>query len=215
MEYNEIIRELRAEANPKNVEGMSRFGINPKNTLGVCVPKIRALAKKIGKNHGLAPKLWASGIHEARLLATMIEEPAKVTEAQMERWAKDFDSWGVCDQACMNLFDKTPYAWKKAVAWTSRREEFVKRAGFALMASLAVHDKKAEDGKFLKLLPLIVRESDDNRNFVKKAANWALRQIGKRNGRLRKEAVKTAKLILRKDSPSARWIASDALRELT
>ncbi len=189
-----ILKRLKSLSNPKAVEGMARFGINPKHTYGVSIPKLRALAKEIGKNHLLARQLRSSRIHEARILAGMIDEPARVTEAQMERWVKDFDSWDVCDQVCSNLFDRTPFAYKKAVEWSARDEEFVKRAGFVLMAALSVHDKKAHDDDFVKFLPIIKREAIDDRNFVKKAANWALRQIGKRNKRLNAAAIKTAKM---------------------
>ena len=172
---------------------MARFGIYSNNTYGVSIPTLRKTAKDTGKNHALALKLWSSGIHEARLLAGMIDSPEDVTEEQMESWVKDFNSWDVCDQVCSNLFDKTGFAYKKAVEWSKRDEEFVKRAGFVLMAALAVHDKSAKDKAFVKFLPIIKRESVDSRNFVKKAVNWALRQIGKRNTYLNKEAIKTAK----------------------
>lgn len=214
MELEEVVRKLKREANPENVAGMARFGINPEGTLGICTPDLFRLSKDIGRDHALAQKVWGTGIHEARVLAAMIDEPAKVTEKQMERWVKDFDSWDVCDQVCMRLFDKTPFAYDKTEEWSGRDEEFVKRAGFALMASLAVHDKKAEDGRFERMLEIISRESDDERNFVKKAVNWALRQIGKRNKRLNAKAIRTAERIRKMDSKSARWIAADALREL-
>jgi 3-methyladenine DNA glycosylase AlkD len=214
MKFDDILKELKSHSNPKNVEGMARFSINPKNTLGVSIPIIRKMGKKIGKNHELAQQLWSSGVHEARILAGLIDDSKFVDEEQMEKWAKDFDSWDVCDQVCMNLFDKTKYAYKKAMEWSSRKEEFVKRAAFALMASLSVHDKKAKDEDFIKFLPIIKRESTDERNFVRKAVNWALRQIGKRNSKLQKAAIKTAKEILKIDSKSGRWIASDAIREL-
>ena len=215
MQYKEIIKKLKSLANPKNVEGMARFGINPNNTLGISVYVVRDIAKKIGKNHKLTKQLWDSKIHEAKLLAGFIDIPEKVTEKQMERWVKDFDSWDICDQLCSNLFDKTPFAYKKAFEWSKRKEKFVKRAGFVLMATLSVHDKKAEDKKFEKFFPLIKKHSIDERNFVKKAVNWALRQIGKRNINLNKKAIKIAKEIKKIDSRSAKWIASDALRELT
>jgi len=213
-DFKEIIIKLKSNSNPKNVEGMARFGINPKNTFGVSIPIIRKMGKEIGKNHELAQQLWKSGIHEARILAGLIDDSKLVDEEQMEKWVKDFDSWDVCDQVCMNLFDKTPFAYKKAMEWSSRKEEFVKRAAFALVASLSVHDKKAKDEDFIKFLPIIKRESTDERNFVKKAVNWALRQIGKRNKNLQKEAIKTAKEIQKIESKSAKWIASDAIREL-
>jgi len=215
MQYKEILKRLKSLSDPKAVEGMARFGINPKNTYGVSIPNLRMISKEIGRDHSLAQQLWSSGIHEARILAGMIDDPGMVTEEQMESWVKDFDSWDVCDQCCSNLFDKTEFAYQKAFEWSERNEEFVKRAGFVLMATLAVHDKKATDEELLKFLPLIKRESTDDRNFVKKAVNWALRQIGKRNVSLNKAAIKTAKKIQGIDSKSARWIASDALRELT
>jgi len=215
MQYNEILRKLKSLADPKAVKGMARFGINPKNTYGVSIPNMRAMAKEIGRNHVLAQQLWSSGIHEARILAGMIDLPEMVTKEQMENWAKDFDSWDVCDQCCSNLFDKTEFAYQKAGEWSRRNEEFVKRAGFVLIAALAVHDKKAKDAEFIKFLPIIRRESIDERNFVKKAVNWALRQIGKRNVNLNEAAIKTAKETQSIDSRSAKWIGSDALRELT
>ena len=212
---NSILRDLRALSNPKNLAGMARFGINPKNTPGVSVPQIREMARKAGKNHALAEQLWKSGIHEARILAGFVDEPQLVTEKQMESWVSEFDSWDVCDQVCGSLFDRTKLAYEKAEEWSTRKEEFVKRAGFALMAYLAVHDKKTSNDVFAKFLPMIKRGSDDDRNFVKKAVNWALRQIGKRNLALNKLAVRTAKEIQKMEPRSAKWIASDALRELT
>jgi len=209
-----ILKKLRSMSNPENVKGMERYGISTKNTLGISIPILRDMAKSIGKNHDLAQQLWKTDVHEARLLAAFIDEPAKVSEAQMELWVFDFDSWDICDQTCSNLFDKTPYAYKKAVEWSTREKEFVKRAGFVLMASLAVHDKKASDEKLAQFLPVIKREASDERNFVKKAVNWALRQIGKRNVVLQKEALKTALEIKMLDSKSAKWIANDAIREL-
>ena len=215
MPYTDIIQKLKSLSDTEAVKGMARFGINPENTLGVSIPKLRVIAKETGKDHNLAQQLWASGIHEARLLACFIDQPEMVTEMQMESWASGFDSWDVCDQCCSNLFDKTPLAYQKAGDWSNREEEFVKRAGFVLMAVLAVHDKKATDEKLLQFLPIIKRESMDNRNFVKKAVNWALRQIGKRNLNLNKAAMETAEEIQQSESKSARWIATDAIRELT
>lgn len=215
LDTKEVLRKLRRLGDPKAVEGMARFGINPNNTYGVSIPILRKMARDIGLDHALALQLWTSGVHEARILAAMIDAPAEVTNAQMDSWATDFDSWDVCDQCCSNLFDKTKQAHRKAYEWGSRNEEFVKRAGFALMAALAVHDKNAKNAGFLKFLKLIESEATDERNFVKKAVNWALRQIGKRNLYLNRAAVKTAKEIRKSDSKSARWIASDALRELS
>ena len=215
MQYSQIINELKTLCNPKAVEGMARFGINPENTYGVSIPNLRNMAKNIGVNHTLAQQLWASGIHEARILASMVDSPEMVTEEQIERWVMDFDSWDVCDQCCMNLLEKTKFAYQKAVEWSSNDNEFIKRAGFVLMARLAVSDKKAGDQQFDQFLPLIKREAGDNRNFVKKAVNWALRQIGKRNLNLNKRAIETAEEIQGMDFTSAKWIASDAIRELT
>jgi len=215
LDCDEIIDRLKAYSDPVALAGMTRFGINPSNTLGVSLPVIRKIAKEIGRDHSLAQELWASRIHEARILAPMIDDPRKVTTTQMEGWVKDFDSWDVCDQCCSNLFDKTPFAYQKAFEWSSRREEFVKRAAFALMAALAVHDKQANNAQFESLLPIIERESADDRNYVRKAVNWALRQVGKRNLSLNRLALKTAKKIREKNSSAARWIASDAIRELT
>jgi 3-methyladenine DNA glycosylase AlkD len=215
MQYDDIINRLKALADPEAVKGMARFGISPGNTYGVSLPELRRIAREVGKDHALALRLWTSGIHEARILAGMVDRPESVTEAQMENWVKGFDSWDICDQCCSNLFDKTRFAYQKAVEWAEREEEFVKRAGFVLMAALAVHDKEAADEEFLKFLPVVKRESTDDRNFVKKAVNWALRQIGKRNLNLNTAAVKVAREIQQIDSQSARWVASDAIRELT
>jgi 3-methyladenine DNA glycosylase AlkD len=173
------------------------------------------MAKRIGMDHGLAAALWSSGIHEARLLATMVDDPAAVTARQMDSWAGTFDSWDLVDGACSNLFRLTAHAWAKAAEWSSRDEEHVKRAAFSLMAALAVHDKEASDEDFEGLLLIIEREGGDRRNFVRKAVNWALRQIGKRNAALNRSAVATARRILQSGVPSARWVATDALRELT
>lgn len=211
----EIIEHLKSLSNPGNVAGMARFGINPQNTLGISIPTLRKLARSTGKDHQLAQELWETGIHEARILACFVDEPGRVTEAQMDRWASDFDSWDVCDQCCANLFDRTPFAYQKAHEWSSREEEFVKRAAFALMAALTVHDKKAPDHSLENFFPIILKAASDDRNYVKKAVNWALRQIGKRNLNLNKFAIQTAQQIAEIDSKTARWIASDALRELT
>ena len=214
MDAATVIAELRAQANTRNVEGMARYGISSTNTLGISIPVLRALARRAGHDHALALALWDSAIHEARILAAMVDEPAKVTKRQMDRWAADFDSWDVVDGCCSVLFDKTPYAYEKALQWSAARHEYVKRAGFVLMAALAVHDKKAPDADLLQFLPVILRESADERNFVKKAVNWALRQIGKRNRRLNAAAIKTGGQILATDTRAGRWIARDALREL-
>jgi 3-methyladenine DNA glycosylase AlkD len=173
------------------------------------------MARKIGKDHALAGRLWRTGVYEARIVACLIDVPSEVTQRQMESWAAEFDNWAVCDGVCSNLFDKTPWAYAKAIAWSRRSEEFVKRAGFVLMAALAVHDKKAPDSRFGPFLAAIKREATDERNFVRKAVNWALRQIGKSRPGLRGRAIEVAQEIRRIDSKAARWIAADALRELT
>jgi 3-methyladenine DNA glycosylase AlkD len=209
-----VVGEIRRRRNPAALPGMSRFGIETSKAFGVSLPELRRLSSAIRKNHDLAEQLWKTAFHEARLLAGMIDDPSKVSEAQMEEWAMDFDSWDIVDGTCGNLFDKTPFAVRKAHEWSHRPEEYVKRAGFVLMAELAVHDKKAADSIFLEFLPDIIRESVDGRNFVKKAVNWALRQIGKRNANLNLVAVKTAERIRKVDTRSAKWIANNALREL-
>ncbi len=214
-EARQIIEALRMLSNPKIVDGMKRLGINGTSMLGVPMPAIRTIAKETGRDHRIAAELWKTNIHEARILAALVDEPGKVTGRQMDAWAGKFNSWDLCDQCCLNLFDKTPHAHRKAVEWSRRDEEFVKRAGFALMAVLSVHDKKAKDEAFAPFLERIESEADDGRNFVKKAVNWALRQIGKRNESLRVRAVAVARRLKKTDSAAARWVASDALRELT
>ena len=198
----------------KNVAGMARFGIRAKKVFGVSKPKLDALAKKIGKNHALGMELWTTGIHDARLLGVLISQPEKVDAKQMDRWVGDFDNWDVCDGTCCHLFVFAAPAWKKAFEWTRRKKEFEKRAGFALAAFLAVHDKLAEDKRYKKFLRAIEREAWDGRNFVRKAVNWALRNIGKRNLRLNRAAIASAERIRRQNTRAARWIAADALREL-
>jgi 3-methyladenine DNA glycosylase AlkD len=206
--------KLEALATPANLPGQARYGIDVSSSLGISAPRLRALAKELGRNHDLALALWRSGVREARILAALIDEPRVVTEEQMEAWARDFASWDVVDTCCCNLFDRTPHAYSKASEWSAREEEFVKRAGFSLMACLAVHDKKAGDRAFESFFPLILRECCDYRNFVRKAINWALRQIGKRNLRLNEKAIQVARDMQRIDCRGARWVASDALREL-
>jgi 3-methyladenine DNA glycosylase AlkD len=233
MNRKTILRELKTQSNPKNVEGMARFGIRPKTkVLGISVTELRRFVKKIGRDHKLARQLWKENIHEARILSVLIEEIDKVTERQMDTMIKKFDSWDICDLACANVFaklgerspsealkkrrrNKTPNPYRKAIEWSKLESEFEKRAGYALMACLALHDKEASDSKFTKFFPHIKRGATDERNFVKKAVNWALRQIGKRNRGLNNKSIKLAKEIEKIDSKSARWIAKDALRELT
>jgi len=216
MRHQEILKKLESLRNPKNVEGMARFGIRPKTKVfGVPVPEMRRIAKIVKKDHNLALKLWDSKIHEARILATMIAEPVKLTKAQIKKWVSGFDSWDVCDQCCMNLFDKSETAKSLIFTFANNKKEFVKRVAFALMAALAFHDKKEKDQYFLKFFSIIKKASVDERNFVKKAVNWALRQIGKRNKKLNKQAIKLAKEIQKIQHKSAKWIASNALSELT
>jgi 3-methyladenine DNA glycosylase AlkD len=210
----DVLDRLQSRAKPEQLPGMAKYGIVVEKRLGVAVPDMRKLAKELGRDHKLALDLWRTEIAEARIVAGMIGDPAKLTEQQMEEWVKGIDSWDVCDQVCMNLFEKNQLAWKKIIDWSERKEEFVKRTAFSLIACLAWHDKKASDEKFVELLPIIVREATDERNFVKKAVNWALRNIGKRNHNLNEAALKAAKEIRQLDSRSARWIAADAIREL-
>ena len=211
----ELIAHLRSLRNPANIAGQRRFGITPKTEhLGISIAVLRPLARPYRKNHALALELWASGIHEARILAALVEDPARATRAQVERWVRDFDSWDICDQVCGEVLPYVPFALEKALRWTERRAEFVKRAGFVLIARMAVRRKDLPDGIFLEFLPIIRREATDNRNFVRKAVNWALRQIGKRNPRLRRAAITESIAIAKIDSRAARWIAKDALREL-
>jgi 3-methyladenine DNA glycosylase AlkD len=214
-----VLARLRSLADPAKVAGMARYGIHSAGTLGVQIAELRPMARELRsgsreERHALALALWDSGVHEARILAAMVDDPALVTDAQAERWAGDLDSWDVCDQLCANLLDRTPLAWRKARAWSEREEPFVKRAGFALMARLAVHDRRARDADFVPLLGLAESEAGDDRNYVKKAVSWALRQIGKRSPGLRRRAMAVARRVARQSSRSARWIASDVLREL-
>jgi 3-methyladenine DNA glycosylase AlkD len=223
MDYEEIIKKFESLKNPRNVEGMARFGIRPKTKVyGIPIPELRKIAKenslpagRQGKNHELALKLWDSGIHEARILAGYIEEPEKITEKQFEKWVRDFDSWDVVDQVCSSALDKTKFAKRKIFELARRKEEFVKRTAFTLICCLTVHDKKMQDKEFINFFSLIKKASTDERNFVKKAVNWALRQIGKRNKKLNIKAIKLAKEIQKINSKSAKWIANDAIRELT
>jgi 3-methyladenine DNA glycosylase AlkD len=213
-DFKQVMAKLQSLTRPDQLEGMARFGIADEGRLGVSIPQLRKMAKEIGKDHALALGLWGSGIPDARILAAMVDEPEKLSARQMDEWVCGFNSWDVCDQVCMNLFDKSPLAWKKVREWSKRDEEFVKRASYALIACLAWHDKSAGDDQFLGLLPLIRRGARDERNYVKKAVSWALRHIGKRNLQLNKAAIAEAAIIAELDSKAARWVASDALREL-
>jgi 3-methyladenine DNA glycosylase AlkD len=210
----EILKRLRDGAQPDAKASLERFGITARQAYGWSAPALRELARETGRDHTLAQQLWATGILDARILAALVDEPERVTPRQMERWARDFDSWAVCDACCANLFDRTPFAHTKVRAWSGRKEEYVKRAAFALMAALALHEKDGSDDTFRAFLPLCEREAGDARNFVKKAVNWALRQIGKRSPALRTAAIASAERIAAQDTPSARWIAADALKEL-
>lgn len=212
---DEILTKLESMSDPEAVKGMARYGINSKNNLGVSIYKLREIAKEMGQDHEIALKLWNSGIHDARLLACFIDNPSEVTGGQMDSWAQDFDSWDICDQACTSLFDLTTLAWAKVFEWAEQPDEFVKRGAFSLIAGLTVHDKKASDEKFEQFIPLIKKHSHDERNYVKKAVNWAIRNIGKRNKNLNKVMIKLSRELLKDDSKVAKWIASDALRELT
>ena len=210
----QVITRLQSMSNAENIAGMARYGIQTKDALGISIWELRKIAKEIGTDHALAGQLWDSGIHEARILASYVDDPKQVTVGQLERWVSDFDSWDVCDQV-VELFSNTPFAYPKIYEWSTRSEEFVKRAAFALIAEQAAHDKRAPDETFIALLPTIIQASDDERNFVKKAVNWALRNIGKRNRNLNEHAIAAAREIQQRDSRTARWIAADALRELT
>jgi 3-methyladenine DNA glycosylase AlkD len=217
MDLDSTIELLHAKKDKGYLEGMKRFGIDTSgvHALGVSIPELRRLARKLKPNHALALELWNTGIHEARILASMIDNPGGVTLRQINMWVNDFASWDLCDQVCGNLFDRTPFAVSCAKKFSSRKREFVKRAGFVLMAEYAVHDKTAPDEVFVEFLSIIEDHAWDERNFVKKAVNWALRQIGKRNRYLQGKAIETATRISKQDTPSAKWIASDALRELS
>jgi len=210
----DVVRTLERMGDRSRLEGMARFGIDTGRAVGVTVTELRRVARDLGRDHELAAALWASGVHEARLLASLVDEPGLVSEAQMEAWVADLDSWDVCDGVCGNLFDRTPFALDKAVEWSNREPEFEKRAAFALMASAAVHRKDLPDATFASLLPVIRAQATDDRNYVKKAVSWALRQIGKRSTGLNSKAIRTSEQIERIDSRAARWVARDALREL-
>jgi 3-methyladenine DNA glycosylase AlkD len=211
---DEIRSRLESAGSARNVAGMARYGIRPKFAYGVAAPVMRAMAKEIGRDQALASDLWSTGVHEARILAAFVADPKSITEAQVEAWVHDFDSWAVCDSTCLHLLWRTPFAWQKVAEWSAREAEYERRAAFALVAALAVHDKKALDKQFRAALQLIRKAAADERNFVKKAVNWALRQIGKRNPALHEAAIATAEKLAAGKFRSARWIGADALREL-
>ncbi|MGB5106057.1 MAG: DNA alkylation repair protein [Candidatus Zixiibacteriota bacterium] len=214
MTTKEVIARLKQLADTGHRERMANFGIAAGRNLGVSAPKLRALAKELGKNQKLATSLWNTRIHEARLLAAMISDPETITEEVLDRWVGEIDSWDICDGFCGGLVDKTPFAAAKVFEWTEREEQFVRRAGFVVIAALAVHDKRAPDSMLEQFFPLLIRHAGDERNFVKKALNWALREIGKRNPALNRKAIAVALKLRKQPSQSARWIAADALREL-
>lgn len=214
MNAREVIAHLESISDRSRLEGMSRYGIEVEHAIGVSMPKMRAYAKTIGRDHHLAMDLWDSGVHEARIMASLLADPQLLTEEEMERWVRDLDSWDLCDQCCSNLFRRSPHAFRKALEWSGREEEFQKRAGFATMAALAVHGKGMSERDLQLLLEAVVRESHDDRNFVRKAVNWALRQVGKRDLVSNAMAIAAAERILAKGDRTSRWVASDALREL-
>jgi len=212
---NEVLEMLRSAANVENLAGMARYGINPEKRLGVKVPQMRQIAKTVGRDHQLALDLWETGIPEAMVVASIVDEPELVTKSQMDKWVADFNSWDVCDQVCMNLFDKTNYSWDRIEAWHERQPEFVRRAAYALIACLAWHDKSAPDEKFIEFIPLIEEAAVDERNYVKKAVSWALRNIGKRNQRLHQAVLETAQELIQSENKTARWIGKDTVKDIT
>ena len=212
MAVDEVLTRLRTLADPSRLPGMARYGIATGNALGVTVGELRTVAREIGRDHALAARLWDSGVHEARILASLVDDPSLADDDQFERWAAGFDSWDLCDQVCQSLFRRSPPAWGKAVEWTARPELFVKRAGFALMAGLAVLDKQADDARFEALLGPLSAGAQDDRPLVRTAASWALRAIGKRSTRLNRRAIETAERL--QAGGTARWVGTDALREL-
>lgn len=210
-----VLAWLKRRGTKANRDGMARYAIRSDKVFGVSVGTLRQHAKKLGRNHDLAAALWDTGWYEARMLASFVDEPARVTPAQMERWCKDFDNWAICDTVCFHLFDRTPHVWTKVEKWSRGRAEFVKRAAFALVASLALHDKSSADDRFLRCLPVIEREAADERNFVKKAVSWALRASGERSPTLHDEAVVVARRLAKSPDTAARWVGKDALRQLS
>lgn len=210
-----VVVSLKRLATKKTLAGMARYAIPSDSAFGVAVGDIRKLAKHLGRNHELAAALWDTGWYEARMLACFLDDPALVAPAQMDRWCRDFDSWAICDTACFHLFDRTPHAFRKVLQWSGKQGEFVRRAAFALLASLALHDKKSPDEPFAQCLPLVERAAGDARNFVKKGVSWALRGVGRRSPALHAESVALARRLAESLEPAARWVGKDALRELT
>ena len=209
-----VLESLERLGDRRTRDGMPRYGIVVRKAFGVPMARIQKLGKELGRDHDLAAALWASGWYDARLLAAFVDDPSLVTPAQMDRWCRDFDNWGVCDTVCFKLFDQTPHAYEKVRRWSARRDEFVKRAAFALLASLALHDKRAGDEAFVACLPLIEAAAADDRNFVKKGVSWALRSVGRRNAALRQRSLDLARRLAASANPAARWIGRDAAREL-
>lgn len=214
MSVREVLAWLERRGTARNRRGMARYGIRPGKAFGVSMATMRPLVRRVGRDHRMALALWKTGWHEARILASLVDEPARVTPRQMDSWCRDLDSWAVCDSVCGHLFSRTPYAWRKVRPWARRRHEFTRRAAFALLANLTVHDKRATDDEFRACLPVIEAAARDDRNFVKKAVNWALRQIGKRSHGLHADAVAVAERLADSSNPGARWVGRDALREL-
>jgi len=209
------VASLKAKSTAKDRANLARFGINAKRALGVSMANVQAIAKKLGRSHELAQALWDTGVYEARMLAAFVDEPERVTKAQMDRWCRDFDNWGVVDTLCFCLFDRAPDAWAMVAPWSEKRDEFGRRAAFALLASLAGHDKSASDVKFLEGLPLVERAASDERNFVKKGVSWAFRRIGGRNAALHAASLELARRLAGSKDPTERWLGKDALRDLT
>lgn len=210
-----VLAWLERRGSKRNREGMARYAIRAPKVFGVSMATMQGLAKRLGKDHDLAAALWDTGWYEARILTAFVDDAGRVTAAQMDRWARDFDNWAICDTVCFHLFDRTPHAWRKVEQWSARRAEFVKRAAFALLASLAAHDKSAPDAPFHRSLRLIERAATDDRNFVKKGVSWALRTVGRRSRALNAAAVATAVRLAQSPDGAARWVGRDALRELT
>jgi len=214
MDKDEVLKWLERRGTRRTVDGMARYGIEAKHAFGVPMATLLAVKKRLGKDHALATALWESGWYEARLLAALVGDPQCVTRRQMNAWARSFENWGDCDTVCFHLFDRTPFAWEKARQWAASPREFVKRAGFVLMACLALHDKAAPDKPFLALLPLIEKGARDERNFVKKGVSWALRGIGRRNLALNVAALRAARRLALSEEAACRWVGKDAVREL-
>jgi 3-methyladenine DNA glycosylase AlkD len=212
---NDVLKQLKAKATAHDLANLGKFGIAASKPIGVSMKNIQAVARNVGRDHALAEVLWKTGYYEARMLASFVDEPSEVTPAQMDRWCRDFDNWGICDTVCFKLFDQTPHAWSRVPKWAKLRGEFQKRAGFALLASLAGHDKSATDAQFIAGLRLIEKGAADDRDLVKKGVSWALRRIGTRNKTLREASLEVARRLAASDHPSARWIGRDAVRDLT